>query len=555
MQWLHQARRFALSLGLGLLLPQYSPAQNSQRAPITPPAAPTNTVTPTVTIEMGDVGGKFFGQAPDAAKTRRYYIAAEPQLWDYAPQGRDVICGKPLPPPVVIKRTGGKIRYVQYTDETFGAKLFETPRLGLLGPVLRGTVGEFLEVTFLNRTSRTLSMHPHGVRYDKDSEGSHYQPKPGLGAAVGPGAKFTYVWQLDEGSGPLPGEPSSKGWLYHSHVEGDEETDLGLVGFIVVTDPRRARPDGTPQDIDREMAALFMIHDESGIGAAAKEAAEYATVGMMMPQFTWTQVQEQTEMGKRAAINGFIFGNAPGLEMNEGERVRWYLFGLGSVEDFHTAHWHGLRVVEEGRRRTDVVELLPATMKTADMLADNPGSWLFHCHVADHMMEGMFARVVVHPKGSAKGATGEAFFGLRDAQQSLRVKNAAAVFDAAPAALHPYELRVEGTVSVFEAFSVFTQAIQFQLGDKVAFFKPDRRGMASAADGSFRARNANQYGVVYGGLMEFEITVNGTDWAGEFRKLGLTETGPGAKEISAPITLQVGKARHSATANISVRRK
>ena len=192
--------------------------------PMLPGMLPTNAIPPTVTAAMGDVGGKFFGQPPDAAKTRRHFIAAEPELWDYAPEGRDVICGKPLPPPVLNARRGGKIRYVEYTDETFSARMMSSARLGILGPVLRGVVGETLAVTFLNRTSRPLSMHPHGVKYDKDSEGAYYQPRPGLGAAVGPGAKFTYVWKLDESSGPLPGEPSSKAWLYHSHVNGDEES-------------------------------------------------------------------------------------------------------------------------------------------------------------------------------------------------------------------------------------------------------------------------------------------------------------------------------------------
>ena len=84
--------------------------------------------------------------------------------------------------------------------------------------------------------------------------------------------------------------------------------------------------------------------------------------------------------------------------MNEGERVRWYLFGLGSETDLHTPHWHGLRVVEEGVRRTDTVELLPASMKVADMVPDNPGDWLFHCHVSEHMANGMFALVTVYPK-------------------------------------------------------------------------------------------------------------------------------------------------------------
>lgn len=172
--------------------------------------ASTDPIRPTVTAAMGEVGGRFFGRAPDPKKTRRYYIAAESEQWDYAPSGRDEICGLPLPPPVLAERKNAKLRYVQYTDETFGAKIMPNPSLGILGPVLRGVVGDFLAVTFLNRTSQPLSMHPHGVKYDKDSEGAYYRPAPGLGAAVAPGAKFTYVWQLDENSGPLPGEPSSK---------------------------------------------------------------------------------------------------------------------------------------------------------------------------------------------------------------------------------------------------------------------------------------------------------------------------------------------------------
>ena len=511
---------------------------------------PTNEIPPTVTAAMGDVGGKFFGVAPDPAKTRQYFIAAEPELWDYAPEGSDPICGKPLPPPVVAQRRAGKLRYVQYTDETFTSKVFQTPRLGILGPVLRGVVGEYLAVTFVNRTARPLSMHPHGVRYDKDSEGTYHLPKPGLGAAVGQGAKFTYVWHLDEQSGPLPGEPSSKGWLYHSHVSGDEESNLGLVGFIAVTDPQRARPDGTPNDVDREMAALFMIFDESGLGEAEKEAAEYGNLPAGAPPAkTWSEVQEMLELGGRNAINGRIFGNLAGLEMNEGERVRWYLFGLGSEEDFHTAHWHGLRVTEEGRRRTDVVELLPASMKVADMLADNPGTWLFHCHVAEHMREGMFARMIVHPRG-AKGAGApreEAFFGLRQAQQSLRIQRAEAVVEGASC-----ELKIEGTVTVFQAFSVFTQPVQIQLGGQLISFKPDRRGVASAEGGTFRVKNASQYGVVYGGLMEFEVTLSGAGWLKELQRAGFTPANV-PQEISTALEMRVGTAKHNTPIRITSR--
>ena len=266
-------------------------------------AASTNGIQPTTTAAMGDVGGKFFGQPPDPARTRHYYISAEARLWDYAPEGRDPVCGMPLPPTLVTNRSGAKVRYLEFTDETFTTRAPVNPRLGILGPVLRGVVGDYLAVTFMNRTAQPLSMHPHGVKYDKDSEGSFYQPQPGRGAAIGSGAKFTYVWKLDESSGPLPDEPSSKGWLYHSHVNGDDESNLGLLGFIIVTDPKRARADGTPVDVDRELAALFMIFDESNLSHADKEAGEYSKPA------TRSQNQETVEQGERHAINGYIYGN------------------------------------------------------------------------------------------------------------------------------------------------------------------------------------------------------------------------------------------------------
>jgi hypothetical protein len=192
-----------LSLLTGLL--HAAPEQRADAA-IQAWAAHAGHIRPTVTKEMGDVGGKAFGRVPDPARSRRYYIAAEIDAWDFAPKTLEAVCGMPVSPHVVAQHTAMKVRYFQYTDETFTAKVVQTPRLGILGPVLRGVVGEHLLITFLNRTDFPLSMHPHGVKYDKDSEGAFYSPGAGLGSAVGPGAKFTYVWHLDEASGPLPGQ-------------------------------------------------------------------------------------------------------------------------------------------------------------------------------------------------------------------------------------------------------------------------------------------------------------------------------------------------------------
>ena len=96
------------------------------------------------------------------------------------------------------------------------------------------------------------------------------------------------------------------------------------------------------------------------------------------------------------SINGYSYGNLPGLTMKAGQRVRWYLIGMGTEVDLHTPHWHGNTVTINGMR-TDVAELLPMSMKVADMVPDNVGTWLFHCHVNDHISAGMQAKYTVTP--------------------------------------------------------------------------------------------------------------------------------------------------------------
>src|SRR6187402_1843635 len=126
-----------LALGGSAALRAQAPAADDTA----PPA-----IQPTVTVEMGDVGGKYRGQAPDPKKTRHYYIAAEPELWNFAPEGQDPVCGKAFPPALLLNRVAWKIRYVQYADANFTARVLPTERLGIMGPVLRGVEGEYLAV-------------------------------------------------------------------------------------------------------------------------------------------------------------------------------------------------------------------------------------------------------------------------------------------------------------------------------------------------------------------------------------------------------------------------
>jgi hephaestin len=58
--------------------------------------------------------------------------------------------------------------------------------------------------------------------------------------------------------------------------------------------------------------------------------------------------------------------------------------------EVHAPHWHGQTVVANGMR-TDMLSLLTMQMVTANMVPDNRGTWLFHCHVAPHLEAGMQA--------------------------------------------------------------------------------------------------------------------------------------------------------------------
>ena len=147
------------------------------------------------------------------------------------------------------------------------------------------------------------------------------------------------------------------------------------------------------------------------------------------------------------SINGYVYANLPGLIAYEGERIRWYLMVLGNQDDMHTPHWHGNTLVAQGRR-IDVLQLLPADVQEADMIAYNvgrcsaacwragglasgrrrekkgvggwrgycllslavfsrcadasprhpTGKWMFHCHVNHHIHGGMTAMYTVLPQ-------------------------------------------------------------------------------------------------------------------------------------------------------------
>ena len=344
----------------------------------------------------------------DSGQVRTHYLAADEGTWDYAPLGMNAVTGEPFDADADVFVANGpdrighvyrKARFREYTDESFQTLAPTPPRwrhLGLLGPVLHAEVGDTLRVVFRNNARLPFSVHPHGVFYAKDSEGAPYADGTS-GAdkaddAVPPGGTHEYVWQVPERAGPGPMDGSSVMWMYHSHVNETGDTYAGLMGPIVVTARGEARADGSPRDVDRELVTSFHVVDENQSPYLAENIATFAG----QPDLVDPDDADFQESNLMHSINGFVFGNLPGLDLRLGERVRWYVMAMGTEVDLHTPHWHGNTVLVEGMS-ADAVALLPATMLVADMVPDDAGTWLYHCHVNDHILAGMQALYTVAP--------------------------------------------------------------------------------------------------------------------------------------------------------------
>jgi manganese oxidase len=349
------------------------------------------------------------GPAPaPVPKVTTYFIAADEIEWNYTPRGRNLsgvphVEGDGMALATRDNRSGviyEKAVYREYTDGTFTTLKPRPPEwehLGILGPLIRAEVGGVIHVHFKNNTRiRWVSLHPHGLQYDKPSEGAMYTDGrttvADVSNMVAPGGVRRYVWNVPERSGPMHGDAGSVLWMYHSHFVEGHDMNSGLVGPIVVTARGAARPDGRPKDVDREFITAATIFDETQSWLFDVNLAKQR--GFPRP---FNAADPTTRLPYLIySINGMIEGNLPAMTMRKGERVRWYMFANVNEEDVHTMHWHG-QTAAANHMRTDTVPLTPMGMAVADMAPDTVGTWLFHCHVNEHFEAGMHALFTVLP--------------------------------------------------------------------------------------------------------------------------------------------------------------
>ncbi|NXK92121.1 HPHL1 protein, partial [Formicarius rufipectus] len=136
--------------------------------------------------------------------------------------------------------------------------------------------------------------------------------------------------------------------------------------------------------IDREFYLLFSIFDENDSWYLNKNIEAFtgdpSKVDENDPDFK--------ESNKMHAVNGYLYGNLPGLTMCKNDRVSWHLIGLGSHYDMHGVHFQGNTIDLRGTTR-DGLALFPHLSGTALMQPDRVGTFKVVCRTFDHFVGGM----------------------------------------------------------------------------------------------------------------------------------------------------------------------
>ncbi len=238
------------------------------------------------------------------------------------------------------------------------------------GPEIRVTEGDLVRVIFKNELPEPTSIHWHGIDVPNSMDGVPGITQP----AIEPGETFIYEFRA---------RPAGTRF-YHSHGNGNEfseadQLDRGLYGAVVIEPDRSSLPAEiaeylTKRSFDREF--VLMLDEWRGGTHGAHGVGDYSI-------FTF---------------NGKAFPETEPMRVERGERVRIRLINAGTSA-FHPIHLHGHQfkivatdgnpVPEVAQLTRNTITIMPGETYDIEFIADNPGTWAFHCHELHHAGGGM----------------------------------------------------------------------------------------------------------------------------------------------------------------------
>lgn len=209
------------------------------------------------------------------------------------------------------------------------------------GPTLKADVGDRVIVRIVNELDEFgTSLHPHGVRdHDFRMDGVSYVSQD----PIAPGDSMDYVFEAER---PSVG-------MYHSHHMSVHQVVDGLAGAFIIGDYA-------------ELAGIDGVVDE-----VAMTLNDAGAIGL--------------------SLNGKSFPATTAYSWQQGDKVIVHYFNEGLTS--HPMHLHnqdGLVIAKDGYMLPapyymDVVNVAPGERYTVVYEMDNPGTWLWHCHILTHV--------------------------------------------------------------------------------------------------------------------------------------------------------------------------
>jgi FtsP/CotA-like multicopper oxidase with cupredoxin domain/plastocyanin len=242
------------------------------------------------------------------------------------------------------------------------------------GPELRVREGDTVRITLKNDLPVPTTIHWHGINVPNAMDGV-----AGLNQApVPPGESFVYEFVAT---------PAGTRW-YHSHTDPAVQVPMGLYGALIV-EPK-AQPAKT---YDREYTLMLAEWDLELTPAVAAGTQQRGP-------------GDSTLRGGQLGadlflVNGKMHGAVAPIRIAEGERILIRLIHTGAIPHPIHVHGHSFRIVatdgnpvpEVAQWTKDTVLIGPAERYDLELIGDNPGVWMVHCHIEHHMANGMMTTV------------------------------------------------------------------------------------------------------------------------------------------------------------------
>ena len=253
------------------------------------------------------------------------------------------------------------------------------------GPVLRMKVGQTLRVKLVNRLDAPIGLHFLGLSYPVEDDGTSLYPY----SVVNSGCAHIYSVTA-KAAGVFP---------FVDHLRPSKTLPLGLYGAVVVS-----ASDDPP--VDREFVIfLGELGIESAMGHEAEEEEESGGGRRFFMTFNGRSHESPLTV-VRTTTNFMRTESWP--QSKVGERIRMRLVNV-SPNAIHSFGLHGYNFCDRGGVLDDsgvcprgglprnIVNLTPLEGTTVDVRTDNPGRWMYHCHILEHVEEGMMGYFDVIP--------------------------------------------------------------------------------------------------------------------------------------------------------------